>query len=647
MGKRIGLVFGIVVLLIGVILVSCSEGYEEGIGVSEVGESSEPSEKEVEEETPVGTFITGDSGRDNQIKVGCASLNKEKGLTTIVFNKECDRILKIKKEGEEKERVFDNVKEGGEFVLNDEGNLVEAKFTVEDSGRYKIDNFDFFVPKEGEVIFEDGKVSVTPKGKIGKGSELMPRLVDKDGETNIDLMYVLSDTERIFDLNGQRYGFKSPRGFVLGFDKHGGYIKSKEFNFEGIIVRDNKGSSELQKVYFDSKGKYNYDYEGSYLSINRNEGKVVIGRNKLKGEGPAFLFKDSEYFPDLEGEDDFISVQPFVVDEEPAFIHIEDRKREGKSTKLVTLNGVRFNQDKVSPYIDPKSGQVLLRRSNLIDEFPGSEGFVPFKATAYVYNLKDKKLKNIFGEGFHWLYGNDGLFVASKKTDFAVVRGASYGGRYPGLYKGASEFLVYYKTPNKENFERFTGVTVKDRVGVSSKTLKMLMDVIGNVPAEMRGSLNTLILEGGRWSYSGLAEWDGTIHLAGGGINPGTFLHELGHTRDFAVTSRFNKEWGQVRGYSGPQAYWYSYKNSYEKISTFREMINRNSWGSSTGNTYFSSWKSGLSNSYSHHKSIKARVALMYKYGFITEYEAGRVFGLGGLDFNAGEVSKYITEGKA
>jgi len=541
---------------------------------------------------------------------------------------------------EDNEYKVDPNKEN-KFILDNNGELIEADFYTSKVRIYRIGNHKFYVSRGSRVIYKDKKIDVIQDSN--KAYFNKPKKIDVEKETDISLNYkYLNGIDMVIESKDQKglyqeHVVKSSKEFTIGFDKQGAYAITEEFNIDGVLVKD----KDKQKIYLNGQGEYNYDYKGAYLSLNSNEKKAVVGINVV-GESPSFLFKkDGKYFPDMPGESDYVSVKTFGIDtegKESAFAYMENRAGSKKSGKLVTLNGVQINNDEVSPHIDPEKEKLLLRRSNIITEFKGSKGHVPFRAMSFVGTKG--KVENVLGEGNYWVYGNDGLIGVGKDPDFIPVKAAPYT-HHPGLYRGASEWLVYYETPSEKTFERFTNVNLVDYTNAGPDTLRMLMDVYGSAPPKARGSLNKLILENSA-GYAGLAEWGGVVHLAGGGIGVGTFSHELAHVWDFAVSRNFNKAWRRAGGYRGPQTYWYGYYNNYEAISTFREKIYQNYWSSSNDGRYFGSWKAGLTTN-PNAKNIRARVALMYKYGGISRAEADRVFELANLGTSDEDYERYIS----
>ncbi|MBS3081104.1 hypothetical protein J4221_06540, partial [Candidatus Pacearchaeota archaeon] len=102
---------------------------------------------------------------------------------------------------EGKIRIYDSLEKGSSFMFRD-NKITEAHFSVAQDGEYEIENLRFFVPENGKVDYENGKIVVTvpEKGMIKK-----PSLIDTTNkEAGVDITYKVEGKEGlVLEYNGQ------------------------------------------------------------------------------------------------------------------------------------------------------------------------------------------------------------------------------------------------------------------------------------------------------------------------------------------------------------------------------------------------------------------------------------------------------------
>jgi len=596
------------------------------------------------------------------LKAGTATGNKiklvrndgTKGLTKITFldggivkigDNVYSRLLGVKKGDENLEP---------QIYVDENGLVKEAYFTMGDSGNVSLGNENIKLPKGAKVIYENGEVFITyPAGvEVSK-----PTRLDKD-VAGISKFYFTNENGEPWILGD--YKFRGTLGVKDGkwfFDNHG----KIEVNGEVIEIIN----PEKVFTYLDFEGKTNIGYDEAYLSLNKGKKSVAFGINK-KGETPTFKFQsDSMFAPDVNAEGDFFVAKSYSSGKaKPSFVFMENRQSQNKVTRIATLEGFVFNEDGGSLYYKPEAEEIFWSKKLMIEGVEASSNFVPFKLEAY--KVTDGNIERIYtdvdGDAHTVVMGNDGLVGIGPDAGWVAVKLNPYGGKYPGFYKGASEWLSYYAPPTERSFERFTGVNLVDLSGkvVSNPSeLRKVMDILGSTPRESLHSLKKLTLSPnlvyGFWfigiPVAGLAS-PGHVRLdvgRNGIVSPGVARHEIGHIRDFVVggsgSKAFEAEWKQIKGSSSPHTYKYGYTGA-EDTSTFVEMIYRDSWDNKNYKGTFGSWNQGLSSTYSGHKTVRAKAALFVKYGFMTKDEGARIFGLAGLPSDEGSLTKYIQEGQ-
>ncbi|MBD3252112.1 hypothetical protein GF386_00080 [Candidatus Pacearchaeota archaeon] len=544
-------------------------------------------------------------------------------------------------------RTYDDFQEESIFIFNEKGEITEAHFKSGDSRNYQLGNVEFYVPRNSDVDFKDGRALI----KIPKNSDIKnPKVIDQESSNDRIITYQIPVGEtRNFKSSdtGTSYAVSTGNnneGLRLNFDSYGTYFDNQQIVINKVAVRNLNNA----KVYIDFRGTPNGMYRGAYVSLNREQGRIVLGSNMPGNDVSMMFFDGNSYGVYIEQNDHF--VVKAIGSQQGSYVSIHNRLNKGKVPYMQTFNHFAINQDQKSSFFH--QGNLHITKSGTVvgDFGSGGTGLCPVEIDSY--RTAPDVITPVLKGGDVFVIGNDGGMGWG--PDPRYVFGNSYGGKYPGLYHGVSNLVEYNAAPSHETLKRlFPHLTLNDRAGVTNnpKEMKKLIDILMSTPKETTDSLNRLTLLNSA-GYAGMAS-PGHVRLncGRGGISPGVARHEFGHIRDFVVgwnrNSEFNRDWYSVGGNRGPHTRNYGYSGA-EDTSTFVEMVYRDSWhgGRGAGSRTFRSWEEALSSGYSYHKQIRGRVAVFVKYGFMTEAEGKRIFGLAGLPFDRSMINKYIQEGK-
>lgn len=602
-----------------------------------------PYGQDIDNEEEIGSEISNNL-KDKNIIAEKFHMKKIGRGTEVTLNQ--GGFLEIEKDGKKIRYEGFNYNEDTKFVFDSKGNLVGAKFTKDGSdGRFVFENSEFLVPKNSEVVYKDGRVDIKPPENFQM--ELIK--TESGEERTLTVVYELPpEVIKIFKSrsNGDAYKFKSSKGLKIGFDEQGYFFENEDIEIDGLILKN----PEKLKVYFDFNGEDNEDYRGVYISMNKGDGKFVTGTN-IDKSGPVVVFnKDNEYRFPIDADDNDNTPDDFSIRADPSDYgsYVAIRGKYKHITPLTSIFGAATtNAGGISPFVDSKSGKVLIDiKKNRLGGYDNSgRGYIPMEYR--ITKVSNGVITNAFKGGNVMVIGNDGRVGVGPNPSFIKVKSAPYE-YYPGLYHGVSNRLLYNGPIDERDFELLTGITVQDYIGTSSKRFRTLLDVVLNSDPVARESFNYLRLTN-RGGYSGLAEsWynGGRRITLVGSAGVLTLDHEIGHTAEWEAGGKFERWWDATGGYSGPLTYWYGYRGwGAEKVSTFREKIHDTWWGNRNDGTYFGSWESGLGDRYSYSPQIRARVALMERFGLINMDEAKWVFGQAGLDYNSNLAKTYIERG--
>src|SRR3989338_3014168 len=190
---------------------------------------------------------------------------------------------------EGKIRIYDSLEKGSSFMFRD-NKITEAHFSVAQDGEYEIENLRFFVPENGKVDYENGKIVVTvpEKGMIKK-----PSLIDTTNkEAGVDITYKVEGKEGlVLEYNGQSIPLRgAPKtlnrdefntleiGYDPGLERF--FLKNGEIN----NIAFGSISSEDRVYMFIGEEEVPANFNEDFFKVDFTNKKVEIGA-KAGSEG--------------------------------------------------------------------------------------------------------------------------------------------------------------------------------------------------------------------------------------------------------------------------------------------------------------------------------------------------------------------------
>jgi len=164
--------------------------------------------------------------------------------------------------------LFENIKVNSRFVFDKKENkLIEAHFSVAQEGEYEIENLRFFVPENGKVDYENGKIVVTvpEESRIKK-----PSLIDTTNkEAGVDITYKVEGQKGVnLDYNGENIPLRgAPK--TLNRDE----FNTLEIGYDSKLDRFFLKNGEINNIAFGSISSEDrvYMFIGEEVPANFNE----------------------------------------------------------------------------------------------------------------------------------------------------------------------------------------------------------------------------------------------------------------------------------------------------------------------------------------------------------------------------------------
>lgn len=504
-----------------------------------------------------------------------------------------------------------------QISIDSNGKIVEEYFTVGKEGKYFFGNEEINLPQGSKVVFKDGvaRIAIPAKGKISA-----PKSIDnKDGESSF--YYSMQDNSLIPLLNGD--GFYGELGY-----KKGNWFFDKDVKIGSLEIK-NPGNA---LTYIDFKGEINSNYDGAYISIDKTNGKIVIGNNGQK-DGPAIKFLKDNSYGLLIQEKDHFSVKA-LADPEKSYLIIKDRTKEGLVPLGTSLGRIAINEDKASAeIIDGKLW--LFPKETRITEFGDQAGTttVPFELNPN--KLVDGKSVLTSDKGFKFVFSN------SRQMGYGVnpsdIKGEAYNAKYPLLKRRVSN-QIYYNYPSIESFQKVFGIPVKFRDDYSRQKMTedkvlMLMDMAnGLTPTSRKWLQEDGITVASRAGGGAIAwGWAGGIKVAADHLEPGTVRHEMSHAASLGRGGSFDNGWYVVGG--GKVAFTSNYgtTNADEDLAEYGgEFLYKDTRELLTTNRYA--------------KYYRAKLAYLTKTQVFTQQDFDLHMSRAGLETGPAAVDKYIRE---
>ncbi|MBT3465563.1 hypothetical protein HN451_11325, partial [archaeon] len=534
------------------------------------------------------------------------------------------------------------------LVFDKKGKVIEANFKTSVEGTYLVGNEKLFLPIGAEVRFSENNAKVL----LPQSTQLKPDTVqtfDKNaGETTFE-----------FKTPGNRFLFSNDNFF------EGGVLKYKDgkyyFDYQGEVKLNHvrvKNDYDGHKVYVDFKGEINQNYNGGYVSLDKNKGVFVTGSN-VNVRGPKVTFtKDNPYGLRYQNDHDHFAVQS-LGNSKGAYVKIQNRNAQDKIPKMNTLNQFVVNFDSRSIHYHSGNEKLYYLKNAHIKDFGVGKSSVPIEISSF--KNKNGKFESISKHGNVLGIGDFVEFGYGSNPNF-IRTFAGYGKSYGSLKKGFSNSWLYYNIRNVNDLKRFLGnrVAINDLSGTLNNPgrLKWVTDILAGLPKNVFNSLR--YVEFGSNLGSGIAGMTSPGKIQISSMDPATIRHEIAHNYHFTgpYDGKFQAEWqsvaiaprsqlirdlggGRVQYLPGDQGFAWGYGSQswMEDVATYGDLIYTPS-----------RWTKFVSNSHPYHKIYRGKLAVLRKYGFITQGEYSSIFRTANsatgssLDYSTSSLNQYIRE---
>ncbi|MFH1358961.1 MAG: hypothetical protein ABIH37_03680 [archaeon] len=517
------------------------------------------------------------------------------------------------------------------------GKVIEANFKTSVEGTYVLGNEKISLPAGSEVRFKDGIAKILiPKGEV----QFKPN-INTMNKNSGETIFEFKTPANKFLFNNNNYF----EGNVLKY-KDGNYY----FDYKGRVkLNDIEAINDYEglKNYIDFKGEVNGNYDGAYISMNKEKGVFVTGSN-VDTRGPKVTFlKNNPYGIKYENEYDHFALQS-LGNQKGAYVKIQNRDNDGKVPKIDTLNQFVINFDDRSIHYHSGEEKLYYLKSAHITDFGVGKSSVPIEIQSFK-NKNGKvepisKYGNVLGIGTYveFGYGSNPYFIKTTTP---------YEG-YDSLKRGFSNSWFYYNIKTVNDMKRFLGgrVNIIDNNGVLNNpgSVKWVTDLLAGLPSPMFNSLRTIEFTDsiGAMGAMGLAWPGGHIQIASWGFGPTTIRHEIHHNYDFAnpYDGRFTSEWmsvgytpsgGWVDGATKGFAWGYGSTSWLEDVATFGDIIYNPS-----------KFTNLVSNQNPYSPIYRGKLAVLRKYEFISQGEYELALRTANLDYGTTSIEKYINEAK-
>ncbi len=572
--------------------------------------------------------------------------SSEGGLHEIIFNE--NSFIEVKTEGGDIKRYEDFFK-GALFIFNENGELVEASFKATKSKNYYLAGYEFYVSENSNVLYKNGKVNI---GVPVRSEIKEPVKIDLSVK---DLEFAWSTFE------GKPVVLSDGIEFigVLRYDSKGLFFK------ENVKISGKEiFNSNENKIYLDFDGEEkNTDY--AYISIGK---KDFIMFSSDEENAFAVNFPVGDEFARVEKNDHFaVKVIDGVV-----FLKnrvIDDDSLLNDKVILEEINGDAIIDNDYYTYksID---GEVVGKRGVGIKEIWGD--FSKTSTVASEVLFKDKKGSLIIKKDYKLLVSNFNEFLW---VPFDAEEGdleESYIGT--NLLKKASVRLSY-NYPSEESFEEQTGIELLFGFyenSIKPEHIRLLKEFYDSLTEDVQKEMvgKTIKLTPERAAYGGTMgiNFPGRVFLSESqrwgrySYVFNIFDHEASHVWHYSLGigpesldvkdekyeqgQEFLKEIKEVQGVFNldnirfwsfePKfgfTYGYGTTNIYEYIATYGEFLNRPDY-----------WESLINAENPNHKTYRASLGLLWKYGRATDEQVNNIFSSSNLVSDENALLGYIKD---
>ncbi|MFA5258529.1 MAG: hypothetical protein WC979_04320 [Candidatus Pacearchaeota archaeon] len=581
-----------------------------------------------------------------EIQVKNAEVERKKGEAKITISiKETTGSIKIKtKDGTREyanlEKIKINEKESKPtIVIDKDGNIMEAKFTVGKDGKYVFGNREYELTKDTKVYLENGKLYLSlPEG----GKIVMPKAVGKEKD-NIETIYQPKGTGFLLE-NGDKW----TKG-ELKFKDDSFYFDDKEVIFGSMTIRNSKSV----KTYLDFKGEIS-KVNGPYLSVNSKDQKIVIGTNS-NDDSPTVRFDKDNVYGLIIRPTDHVSVQVLAGHKEGSYFILNGKDRNNKDLAAEVKQSRGYfalNEDNKAVGTYKKDGKIYFRTDGKF-----STGFEDDKGTTSVPiefsqmlisdGTKDVPISvnKIIENGKEVTTPNKMVISANLEVGIGPestwIPGSLYSSQYPLITRGVSDRLSYnYVQYTKEGFQRYTGVPLSmDRYSESRMTpdkYRMLVDLMNGLTPESKSTIKALYIHqnaymGGE-SGGDILGWNTPkgIEVSFSAVDLGYIRHEIIHSITDKLGRGFWNEWQSVGGGSVANV-GYDPKDPKEDASEYGHFL-----------VYNPAKTARLLTTGSQAKYYRAKLAVLTKYKVMSRVEYNLAFANAGLAYDDASIQKYI-----
>ena len=584
--------------------------------------------------SPITESITGTDVNYNE-KVEYDGKNKftflSGGSLTVSYNKRNYELSDLSKVDFTENGV--SIAKEPQIIFGDNGKIKEAYFTTGRDGEYILGNEILNLQKGTKVIFKEGTALIQIPGEIFQP----PRTADnKKGESSFTFF---SEGDK-----GVRFGSYLIKG-GLGYEQ-GNYFIEKQDRMElaDLII----SNPNHVKTYIDFDGKVNFAYKGSYISMDRENGNLVVGSNTNNPSPAIMVKKENAYGLKFDNENDHFAFQSSgSVD--GSYFKIKKNKA-GIVPEIEHLNGFVINENGMSFFYDSEKEKLYsYTKGKLIKDFGDTGSSMVATTLTGSFKTKNNRIERTMGDSVLGISNfNEYAFGRNKR----FIRLKHYRGS-PGFFTGISDLESYNYELTEKGLERITGVQLiaSDDSGKSylndPKNIRYLYDLFFSIPIEQTRMVKRMHFASSLGFAYGYADSNMNVHFTVGGgatssgnrLSAGTWRHEMGHIVDFngGKNGRFDRMWYDSEINSIAITSGYSRKGG-ERISEFIGNFaynNKDDYGRSINH---------LLNSHKDKDLWRAAFAVAwYNHGFSYE-RIGEIYSQAGLPYDVNSLYGYIRK---
>ncbi|MFA5856216.1 MAG: hypothetical protein WC867_02590 [Candidatus Pacearchaeota archaeon] len=596
----------------------------------------------IQEETSIGESIGLTSDKNDNIKVKNVKITRGESDTNTKITSLPGSSIKIKgDDGVEREYSLEKLDiksssgqtstKDGEIVLDKNGNIVEAIFTVGKTGKFKFgDDDEIELPKGTGVIFKNGVVQIALPADNSKVPT--PTKITGKGEQKITFEFSSRDPNGLVLENKERF-----QGILKYSDSK--FYFDKDVNLGSLLIKNQNNV----KTYLDFKGEVSTSYDSAYISMNREAGKIVIGQNGGI-EGPSVMFNPDPTNPYgvwVENDDHF--AVKALGEPKSSYLAISKRDSTGLVPRGEMVGGVAINEDNAGIYTKD-NGVYLKNNGRVITGLVNDgKGLTTIPIELAMYNYVDGKLVPISKEG--------NIAVISNRVEIGYgpnpdnIMGSAYYKDYPVITRKVSNRINYnYVEFSEKGFENYARIPLTmdsySRGKMTPDKFRMLIDIVDSATPNTMKNLKSEgidVVRAVRGSAMGVIAWGGPggIQIQYRNLDPGTIRHEMVHAATLGKGSRFWNEWESVGGGSIARTSSYGRTNEMEDAAEYGgEFIYK-----SPDYT-----KTLLNGKYG--KYYRAKLAVLAKHDVISMNDYNLHMSYAGLETGPESINKYIGEAK-